>query len=354
MVVQDEDNSNGTSSRQQCSTCGSRQHNRANCDRGIMGRLLAGMNIKLYASNWEESCKADYKDIICMDWLPKFRLMIPVTLTAPQNIVTVTADECCRDIPSAGDDDDRQEDDAASVRSHAPEYGSDLEVDVGIPISIEEPAATFNDTNIEDLEVASAATDNDEGEKDHAASAKSHESDDDDFEVVPDASSIPMEEASGASNGTNGEEPLPRSHVVSGPVVPSCKYPGCSRVVLQLNPCIKPSCQNVLHHLCGQEFTSEKGMYQGDDANDSRQDQSKWCFDCNSIANTNESSTTVGTAAFPFGPIRGIEMHAGTVLATSTSTSQPAAKGRGRGRGRATGSGLQSGSVPKVSKRWKI
>ena len=80
-----------------------------------------------------------------------------------------------------GDDDDRQEDDAASVGSHAPEYGSDLEVDVGIPISIEEPAATFNDTNIEDLEVASAATDNDEGEKDHAASVESHESDDDDF-----------------------------------------------------------------------------------------------------------------------------------------------------------------------------
>ena len=46
-----------------------------------------------------------------------------------------------------------------------------------------------------------------------------------------------MEEASGASNGTNGEEPLPPSHVVSDPVVPSCNYPGCSFVDLQLNPC---------------------------------------------------------------------------------------------------------------------
>ena len=75
-------------------------------------------------------------------------------------------------------------------------------------------------------------------------------------------------------------------------------------------------------------------MYQGDDANDPRPDQTHWCFDCNFITNTSVSSTTVRTAAFPFGPthtpsIRGIETHAGTVLATTTSTSQPVVIGKG-------------------------
>ena len=146
---------------------------------------------------------------------------------------------------------------------------------------------------------------------------------------------------------------LPQPHVVPDTAtVISCNYPGCF-YGFQLNTCIKESCQNVLHHLCGEEFTREKGLYQGDDVNDPGQDQSHWCFhcNCNSIMDTNESSTTVPTPSVDEPTrtltIRGIETHE---LTTATSTSQ--AVGTGRGRGRGTGRGLQSGPVRK--RPWKI
>ena len=141
------------------------------------------------------------------------------------------------------------------------------------------------------------------------------------------------------------DQPIAQSSMVSASVVRSCNYPGCS-FDLQLNPCTKQSCQNVLHHLCGQKFTGEKGMYQEDDANDPRPDQSHWCFHCNSITNTNVSSTTVSTAAFPFG-------HIGTLNVRRTDTQAGTLSAESRRRS-LTDTSTGKGTVTSNKRRWKF